>query len=632
MTEAVILPKSDAEFLGVFLAKGYEPPKVVTGLPGSGGDEGDRKPGGPPDGGPGKEPEPPEVVPHQIDWDPPAPQTWQPPTGFVLTRTQLNARVRNQTGVPVYAPTEGFPLGVGTHTLRATVAASPGYSQASRTVDFTVTERALTLTWNPPSQVTWTTGGFDWAPLKTAAPSEPGMQVNYESADGVRWAVGQHRLIARAGGGGWHAAEAPADITVLPAPLAIEWNPPAEVAWTPNGYDVAQLQTAKTSDTSVSVTYECTTGPRLAVGEHVIIARAGGDGWALVERKVTVNVAIIVSDEFKNKAVEIEKEIKTLEQHPQHAHVANEITTAKSKLQDARSSADTGYESRGRPLLEEAQRLLEAGTGFADRYGKFVLTFAEANRIVYGIEALELKEFKINVDPEIASIRGSGDKAKTRDYDGAKKDIDDALKTLTGHLQMLYGMETGRIKALKGQQKGLKGTWGEGAKTIIDKDVEDIDTLHGQVGGDVALKKWTQAALNGKTLHEMITTATKVAQRRTAYDEKRKAATTRLESAGSHDALAEPKKRLQTEIEAADQLATRDVMRFEAGIGKLDSVINKANELPEIVAAAETYKRERAQADEEFRKLTGEPAAKYLGPQVEKVKEWLGAAQKAVGG
>jgi hypothetical protein len=335
MTEAVILPKSDAEFLGVFLSKGYEPQKVVTGLPGSGGDEGNRKSGGPPDGGPSKEAELPEVVPHQIDWDPPAPQMWQPPTGFVLTRIQLNARVRNQTGVPVYAPAEGSPLAVGTHSLRATVAASPGYSQASRTVDFTITERPLTLTWNPPSQVTWTSGGFDWASLKTATPSEPGMQVTYGSADGARWAVGQRRLIARAGGGGWQAAEAPADITVLPAPLSIEWNPPAGVAWTPDGYDVTQLQTAKTSDTSVSVTYECTTGPRLAVGEHVIIARAGGNGWAAVERKVTVNVSIIVSDKFKNEAAEINKQIKTLEQHPQRAHVGNELTSARSKLRDA---------------------------------------------------------------------------------------------------------------------------------------------------------------------------------------------------------------------------------------------------------------------------------------------------------
>jgi hypothetical protein len=261
-----------------------------------------------------------------------------------------------------------------------------------------------------------------------------------------------------------------------------------------------------------------------------------------------------------------------------------------------------------------------------------VVKLAAANRIVYGIESLEVKEFGLNIDAEVASIRDSGDKAKTRNYDGAKKDIDDALAKLTGVLQGLYAMETGRIEVLKEKQKDLKGTTDQGSTTVIDKDVEDIDKLHGQVGGDVAHEKWTQAALNGKTLHEMITTATKVAERRAAYDKKREAATKTLASAGSHDALAEPKKRLQTEIEAADQLATRDVMRFEAGIAKLELVVNKAKELSKIVVAAETYKRERVQADDEFRKLTEVPAAKYLGPQVEKVKEWLGAAQKAVGG
>ncbi|HKM64142.1 MAG TPA: hypothetical protein VJY39_16800 [Acidisphaera sp.] len=139
----------------------------------------------------------------------------------------------------------------------------------------------------------------------------------------------------------------------------------------------------------------------------------------------------VPSGEFAAKASAIEAKITALEQHAQHVHVAGEIATAKSKLQEARTKATAGDEPGAQPLLVAAEKAADDGKGFADRYAVLVLLAANANRMLNGLKVVDIVKDDVKI-ARLAVKAALEEEAKPakRKYDEAERDINNAITPL----------------------------------------------------------------------------------------------------------------------------------------------------------------------------------------------------------
>src|SRR5271166_4329800 len=139
----------------------------------------------------------------------------------------------------------------------------------------------------------------------------------------------------------------------------------------------------------------------------------------------------VPSGEFAAKASAIEAKITALEQHAQHVHVAGEIATAKSKLQEARTKATAGDEPGAQPLLVAAEKAADDGKGFADRYAVLVLLAANANRMLNGLKVVDIVKDDVKI-ARLAVKAALEEEAKPakRNYDEAERDINNAITPL----------------------------------------------------------------------------------------------------------------------------------------------------------------------------------------------------------
>jgi len=193
--------------------------------------------------------------------------------------------------------------------------------------------------------------------------------------------------------------------------------------------------------------------------------------------------------------------------------------------------------------------------------------------------------------------------------------------------------EKDELDKLKATQATLASNKAPGDKgTVVDKDIADAEALLAKVQGHIAADQWAQVVMDGRQLDGMITAGKKAAARRTTYDVQRKATMQAFDKIKDNPKLTSQVAAVRASIEAADDMATRSAMRFEAAAAKLVEVTAECAKLEKVAKLAEDYAKERETADRQFETLKKVPAAKHIGPQIKAIGDWLKAATQAVGG
>lgn len=232
-------------------------------------------------------------LPARINWDPPADVVWAP-GGFALGDTQLNATTEPGGLRLAFDPPAGQRLGVGTHTLTASLAPGQIYSAQPKQVQLKVGKIPARIVWNPPANVIWVPGGFTpGATQLDAVTDPPGGQIVYVHETDGPLAPGPHRITGRiAEDDNYEAAPVTHTLTVDKAPARIIWDTPASVPWTPpGGFIVGDSQLNATTDPpGLKIVYSGHDGGGKEVGDHQLTAKLDDPNYVAADTSVTLTV------------------------------------------------------------------------------------------------------------------------------------------------------------------------------------------------------------------------------------------------------------------------------------------------------------------------------------------------------
>jgi hypothetical protein len=331
-----------------------------------------------------------------------------------------------------------------------------------------------------------------------------------------------------------------------------------------------------------------------------------------------------------------ETALKQFEAHPQKAHASAENQTAIARLASAKSETEEGRITEARQFQSQADSSLAEAKDFAGKYAAFLVKYAERVRFCNGL----MKSFNGPPKTQAASALGTINQAKVkadtqRKYTEAESDLTNATQALRGRTNELKAAYTtgwdAKILALTNKlgtivpaetpktpgQASAKETLDPTALNAEHQETLDRlkkDPIHGEslrritamktaIEQDADAGKWDEARLKIELMLNMLTAVEKLVRRRETYNTDRALTVTAIDGLKTYKSLMGHMMSLNNLLQRADKLATSKDMRFEDGCGELKSIRDTCTMLVDIGKAADTYIKERAEADAALEKL-----------------------------
>ncbi len=170
------------------------------------------------------------------------------------------------------------------------------------------------------------------------------------------------------------------------------------------------------------------------------------------------------------------------------------------------------------------------------------------------------------------------------------------------------------------------------AAGFMKADIEQLEQLGNEVRDAANKGEYARALLGAKQLRSWVETAEDVAQRRSAYDTQRSAAIAALAALRTYPVLQAQVSAMDQQVVAADALAERATMHFEAGVAELQKVLSRAKTLLQFSSAGDALAKERAAADQKLAALRKHAAAKAVAEPLKAIDDLLAQASQAAAG
>ena len=170
------------------------------------------------------------------------------------------------------------------------------------------------------------------------------------------------------------------------------------------------------------------------------------------------------------------------------------------------------------------------------------------------------------------------------------------------------------------------------AAAFMAADIQQLEQLVNEVRGAVNRGEHARALLGAKQLRSLAETADDVAQRRTAYETQKSTVTAALTALRANAALQPQVAALDQQVAAADAMAERTAMQFEAGVAELKKVQLRATTLAGFASTGDALAKERAAAVQKLAALRKHAAAKAIGEPLKAVDDLLAQAAQAAAG
>ncbi|HLY56328.1 MAG TPA: hypothetical protein VKS60_12280 [Stellaceae bacterium] len=336
--------------------------------------------------------------------------------------------------------------------------------------------------------------------------------------------------------------------------------------------------------------------------------------------------------------------LKKFDAHPQRLHADAEVQIAVARVASAKSETEEGHITAARQLQTEADENVAKAKDFADKYAAFLVKYADEVRFCNGL----IKNFSgwrndvvtdaKNVLPNLQLAR---DKANTqRKYTEAESDLTNATQALRARKDEFKAasanqwdakivdltnklttiVPTDRPKTLGKDGKEIASMHDTLDPTAINaehqKKLDELkkDPIHGEslkkitemkaaIQADADAGRWNDARYKIELMINMVTAAEKLAKRRATYNTDRALTVTAIDGLKIYRSLMGHMMSLNNLLLRADKLATSKDMRFEDACEELADIRNTCTLLVDIGKGADTYIKERAEADEALEEL-----------------------------
>jgi hypothetical protein len=329
-----------------------------------------------------------------------------------------------------------------------------------------------------------------------------------------------------------------------------------------------------------------------------------------------------------------EKDLVKMKNDPQRGHVATEIQTAEKDLADARKLGGQGKFVEAKNKLTTGAAACTNGLQYELDYASVMVVKAKAARIVGTMS-------KLYTDPKTApaytkKIEISAAKADppTRNYGTAITEMQDVIDEITNTMKGAYvTAEPAGLATLKQRQTTLASKSKDGT-TIVDEDVQKVADGRTKISDSITAGKFPVAMLVAKTeLPKLITGATKIADRRIAFDTQRETTVNDIGTLGGYKELASQVGAMNRLVEKADGLATRKAMRFEDAIAQLKEISATATLMTKVYDDCKAYAEKRLMAEDALEYLKKKPAARrgMIDSQVSYIDKLMTEAQQSTG-
>ena len=326
--------------------------------------------------------------------------------------------------------------------------------------------------------------------------------------------------------------------------------------------------------------------------------------------------------------------LKAFEAHPQKAHANVEFQAAKARLAEAKKATDEGRIADAKPLQIEADTKAAAAKDFADKYAKFLEKHADEARFCNGL----IKNFSgwqpayvTDAQNALANVQLAKDKANTqRKYTEAETDLTNATQALRARKDEFKNASanqcdgkildlTNKLATIVPAAPTKKPGANASARETLDpaaldaehqKKLDELkkDPIHGEslkqitamkaaIQSDADAGNWKDARFKIELMINMVTAAEKLARRRETYNTDRALTVTAIDGLKTYKSLMGHMMSLNNLLVRADKLATAKDMRFEDACKELTDIRNTCTMLVDIGKAADTYIKERAEAD-----------------------------------
>jgi hypothetical protein len=318
---------------------------------------------------------------------------------------------------------------------------------------------------------------------------------------------------------------------------------------------------------------------------------------------------------------EVVKLRSALGAHKQAAHVIDKTHQADTALAAAGNEAAKPAWPKAMAQLAKARKACEDGQRFADGFADFLVHRGEANLV---LTAAQTSGFT-----NLGTLQGHLASADTlaapaaRNYAGAKARCKLVVDGLAPLFKRWYVDDVRpRIAALKAKP----------AAKFIAAEVAVLDAELAKQQARVAARDWRGVRLGDSLVATRLLAATKMADRRAAFDTARPQADAALKKLAPHaQAVAAPAKALTERLARADAMASKAGMQFEDATREVTAVAAAAGALLTLATSAAAYTKERAALAGELSAQRGKPGADVAKPELDVVRGLIDQAAQAAG-
>lgn len=290
--------------------------------------------------------------------------------------------------------------------------------------------------------------------------------------------------------------------------------------------------------------------------------------------------------------------------HKQAAHVTDKTDEADVALAAAGNEAGKKAWPKAMAQLAKARKACEDGRKFADGFVDFLVKRAEANLVLSsahtGAHFADLSAF----DKHLADADKKAAPA-VRNYAGAKVHCAAIVTGLVPTFKRWYVDELApEIAKLKAKP----------AAKLIAAEIAVLEAEVAKQASRLAAKDWRGLRLGYGLFADRVLAATKMADRRAAFDTARPKADEAFKALAPYAVVAAaPTKLLKERLAKADAMASKAGMQFEDATAEVNAVVKAAEALLRVATAAAAYTKELAT-------LAGEVSAQRAKPGADQAK------------
>jgi hypothetical protein len=315
--------------------------------------------------------------------------------------------------------------------------------------------------------------------------------------------------------------------------------------------------------------------------------------------------------------------IDDLKKNVQNGKITAEITAAETQLTKAKGFVDTGKFKEARAAIAAAKLSVTSGKQTADKYAEYATKRAAAAVLIASLNGAVNKDYLDKMNDQLTAADALV-AAPSHDFAKGISAVEKVRQELVALFKTWY------VDNPKKQIKQLKAG---AAAAFIAGDIKEIESLQADIQSDLNGEAWRKVRLEGTRLADLIGIASRVSDRRQAFDSQRAATRRAIDGLKNRPALATQMAAMEKQLADADGMASRQSMFIEAGATKLKEIQANCGKLLSQAGDADAYLKQRKAADQKMAALSGHPAVASLGQVLPGIQHELQqAAQLAAEG